>query len=129
MFWNQKRPNSKFDQCFCLKSLSKITGNLHYVECSTTVLTWYRINKADCLHFAQAPETLGGRSGQGGPGEGLFEPSCPPLSKNQADSVCHCRHPCHDSSFYWPGNFLYILNMSSTSASSISHCRLLWSFP
>ena len=41
----------------------------------------------------QAPQTLGGRSGEGGTREGLYGSSGPTLSKNQADSLFH--YYCH----------------------------------
>lgn len=51
----------------------------------------------------QAPQTLGGRSGEGGPGEGLFGPSHPSLSKDQADFFRHYWYPLHDGSISRPG--------------------------
>lgn len=57
----------------------------------------------------QALQTLGGRSGKGGPGKGLFGSSDPPLSKNQADPVRLYWCPCDGGGVSGPGNFIWIL--------------------
>lgn len=57
----------------------------------------------------QAPQTLGGRSGKGGPGEGLFVSSDASLSKNQDDYLCLCWCHCHGGIISGSGNFFSVL--------------------
>lgn len=59
----------------------------------------------------QAPQTLGGRSGEGGTREGLCGPSGPTLSKNQADSVRPCGSPHHGGNVYGPGKVILICHI------------------
>lgn len=57
------------------------------------------------MYVVQAPQTLGGRGGKSGPREGFFDSSDPSTSKNQADCLRLCRHPCHGGIIPGPGKF------------------------
>ena len=57
------------------------------------------------LCVMQAPETLGGGSSKGRPGESLFGSCDLSLSKNQDDSVCHGWCSFHGGYVSGPGEW------------------------
>ena len=68
-----------------------------------------RAGSVDSVCAVQAAETLGGRSGEGGPGEGLSDSSYPSLSKNQDDFGRHHWYYRNDMRVPGAGKLIWIL--------------------
>lgn len=70
------------------------------------------VDSGVCVCAVQASHTLGGRSGKGGPAEGLFGSSDLSLSKNQDGCGCLCWGRLHGDNISGPGNFFFFFLMS-----------------